>query len=508
MVEKTLTLGLFDPGMTSLHRVGLAGLYMTLRNLEAKKYSELGSWELESTRVHLHWKENPKALFEPLLKEAFGLSSEGAIQFAAHRAHPMGQAKRLLVSSAVLDSFFGLRGQTCKLGSEEAIAISFDDKQVTYKSRPVKSYQHQQVSQLFSTDGEFKAHVNLAGWALPGGGVRHVAFSADTTLVATPGRFLLLLFSPAAALFFLINRRSNDGKFQRSVAIVLPQITDLEKYAKSFSHYLDAPAKRLYASGLGDAGLLGLASLNLFSSDGMAEELSVDSCAVISFSTVSFAKKQKRRTAVAQLRRVDRGKLRQFDMALRLLENRVINKPDGGYWVATSPSRGLIAENIATGRPWFSDFWKLMCSGKLAKNLSFERKGLSEMVDKASWPKEEDKLFVEAVHNALRNRYGALSGRAKARNEAPQFKREFERIRTSLMRTKNRETLRAEIADLFARGGVNKVLQSNWDKVLGLFAGDDWQRARDLALLGLASYAGKGVKEIEEGEIDAEEDEA
>ena len=130
------------------------------------------------------------------------------------------------------------------------------------------------------------------------------------------------------------------------------------------------------------------------------------------------------------------------------------------------------------------------------------------MVEKASWPKEEDKLFVEAVHNALRNRYGALSGRAKARNEAPQFKREFERIRTSLMRTKNRETLRAEIADLFARGGVNKVLQSNWDKVLGLFAGEDWQRARDLALLGLASYAGKGVKEIEEGEIDAEEEEA
>ena len=64
------------------------------------------------------------------------------------------------------------------------------------------------------------------------------------------------------------------------------------------------------------------------------------------------------------------------------------------------------------------------------------------------------------------------------------------------MRVKNSQTLRAELADLFARGGVNKTLQENWREILPLFSGQDWQRSRDLALLGLASYAGKGTEQL------------
>ena len=118
------------------------------------------------------------------------------------------------------------------------------------------------------------------------------------------------------------------------------------------------------------------------------------------------------------------------------------------------------------------------------------------MVEQAEWPDEADQLLVKAMHQALRNRYGALAQRAKARGETPAFAREFERIRTSLMRSKNASTLRAELADIFARGGVNQTLQEHWPKLLPLFTGTDWQRARDLALLALASYAGKGAETI------------
>lgn len=70
-------------------------------------------------------------------------------------------------------------------------------------------------------------------------------------------------------------------------------------------------------------------------------------------------------------------------------------------------------------------------------------------------------------------------------------------MRTGLMRAKNAQTLRAELADLFARGGVNKVLQEKWQDILPIFSSHDWQRSRDLALLALASYAGKGAEHIE-----------
>jgi CRISPR-associated protein Cas8a1/Csx13 len=45
--------------------------------------------------------------------------------------------------------------------------------------------------------------------------------------------------------------------------------------------------------------------------------------------------------------------------------------------------------------------------------------------------------------------------------------------------------------DLFSRGGSNSVLQADWQKVIPVILAD-WQLARDLGLLALASYAGKG----------------
>jgi len=119
------------------------------------------------------------------------------------------------------------------------------------------------------------------------------------------------------------------------------------------------------------------------------------------------------------------------------------------------------------------------------------------MVEETAWEYDADKKFVSAVHSAIRNRYGALAAQATKRGEVIPFDREFERMRTGLMRVKNARTLRAELADLFARGGLNRTLQESWQQILPLFSGPDWQRARDLALLALASYTGKGTEDIE-----------
>jgi CRISPR-associated protein Cas8a1/Csx13 len=199
--------------------------------------------------------------------------------------------------------------------------------------------------------------------------------------------------------------------------------------------------------------------------------------------------------------------LEAFDLALRCLPNRIIiktqqsKKADSNsksrFFISTSLARGLIGDNIASAREWFRGFALLLGSKELARIVRYERGGLKQMVEQAHWTNEADKRLVEAVHAAIRNRYGALAAQAKARGENIRFDREFERMRTGLMRAKNAQTLRAELADLFARGGLNRTLQKDWKEILPLFSGSDWQRARDLALLGLASYTGKGADEIE-----------
>jgi CRISPR-associated protein Cas8a1/Csx13 len=148
-----------------------------------------------------------------------------------------------------------------------------------------------------------------------------------------------------------------------------------------------------------------------------------------------------------------------------------------------------------------------MQSKQQAKIISYERGGLKNMADSIPWPNETDRKFVEAVHDAIRSRYGALASRAKESGETIRFDREYERMRTGLMRAKNSETLRAELSDLFARGGSNKSLRQHWKELLPLFTGVDWQRARDLALFALASYAGKGVEQIETQAENAENEE-
>jgi len=226
--------------------------------------------------------------------------------------------------------------------------------------------------------------------------------------------------------------------------------------------------------------------------------------------TATWSKQQQSRTSIKSYEGFDGQKLDLFDVACRCLPNKVIvkkGKDDDGespgkmFFVAASLSRGLIAENIAGNRDWFLGFSELMISKDQAKIISYERGGLKEMTEAAPWPHETDRKFVEAVHNAVRNRYGALASRAKQSGEPIQFYREYEKMRTGLMRAKNAQTLRAELSDFFARGGINKTLRESWQDLLPLFTGSDWQRARDLALFALASYSGKGVEEIETAEL-------
>lgn len=505
-MPKNLILRLFDPGMTHMHQVGLAGLYMTLKQLDPAAFKEQGGWILTDSSVEFFWEENPRDLIGPIIEKAFGISGEGIIEFLIHRKHRVGDIEKIQIHNSILRTFLQ-HGRTRSMASKAtALSFEYDKKKISIEFRPVKSYQNQKQKVFFKANGDFKKNIKLAGWAFPGGGVRHVGFSAPTTLTNNANKFLCLLFAPVGSLYFLISSKTQDGKFdkRKGAAIVLPHINNLETYGRCYRNYLQSPVERLYANSLGDAGLSALAVLNLHNSPGMLRELEVDSCSIVTLGTVPWAKQQKTRTSLEHIRTIDRERLSFFAFASQTLRNKIVIKKDKTYYVQTSSARGLIAENIAADKPWFADFYKIMRSKKLAEATSFDRRGLHAMIEseRTNWPMSEDRLFVEAIHSALRNRYGALAARARAKGERIPFDREFERIRISLMRSKNAQTMRAELADLFAKGGINKSLQQNWPQLLTLFTGPDWQKARDLALLALASYAGKGSSDIENKEED------
>jgi CRISPR-associated protein Cas8a1/Csx13 len=381
-----------------------------------------------------------------------------------------------------------------------------EDKQVVIEYRPlVKPYAHAlEAKSVLDDKGRPKERIPIKGWLYPGAAERHSTLSG-TEMEETPERFLCLLFTPVASLYFKLSHRGSDGKFdkRRSTAVCLPHIADLKNYARCYERYLRTPVQRLSADGLGDAGL---SALVLLKADDSVDKLGITGCTVLTMGTVVWSKQQRTRTGVSLLEDIRESVLETFDLACRCLPNRIVvkepkkNEKISGtqfrYFVSTSLARGLVADNIASRLEWFAGFSQIMCSQQLAKSVGYEKGGLREMLEHVSWPRESDKRFIEAIHVAMRNRYGALASQARQRGENIRFDREFERMRTGLMRAKNAQTLRTELANFFARGGINKILQKDWQQILTLLVSRDWQRTRDLALLGLASYTGKGVEQL------------
>jgi len=109
--------------------------------------------------------------------------------------------------------------------------------------------------------------------------------------------------------------------------------------------------------------------------------------------------------------------------------------------------------------------------------------------DETVTPEAEARIFVQACHEAWRNRLGQLSERAQ--NQGLIFEsraqRERDRLRAELARCKTQADFRTCIADLWARAGYIPTLQQSWVRVLP-FLGQRWREGRDLALLALASY--------------------
>ncbi len=517
-MESSLKIGLFDPGMTALHRVGLAGLYMTLKRINPELFEGALTWELSERQVVIRWTGDMQERFDLLFKESFGTDDMGLLSFAAHRGHAMSSTARIALSEAVRMSFLQHNKQNMipKGTPDRTLSLQLDDKTVLVSYKPfVNAYAHSIAAKDMPSGKKIGQPVVVKGWLYPGAAERHVGVSG-TEIEEPLERYMCLLYAPTASLYFRLRHRNLDGKNdeRRGTAVVVPHVRDLAKYERCFSRYLTSPVERLTADGIGDAGLVAL--VTLAASDSL-ESLGVTGCTGYTMGTVDWAKQQKTRTAVLEIGLASQDMLRKFETAYKNLGNRqVVNQPKPSkkepnpparMFVAPSLCRGVLAENIACGREWFRGFAQLTKNKKLFGYVLYERGGLNKMLHEIRWDTEADKKLVEAIHVAMRNRFGKIAVQAKTRGEAVRFDREFERLRTGLMRAKNVQTLRSEMADIFARGGINAVLQDEWRQVLPLMTGADWQRTRDLALLALASYAGKEATtiEIENSQADEEE---
>jgi len=121
--------------------------------------------------------------------------------------------------------------------------------------------------------------------------------------------------------------------------------------------------------------------------------------------------------------------------------------------------------------------------------------------DKTLLPEGPERTFVLACHEAWRRRMAQIGEKAKREGSSfrDQVNREFVRLRTTFARCKNAAATREAITDFWARaGGPLEALQGpGWQAILPLFGEKQWRKAKDLALLALASYKPATSEEAE-----------
>lgn len=519
-----LDFDLSDPSLTLLHRAGLAGLWMTLKQLETEipVKNRCGNldWEPhadEIPSVHrqfsLTWKGNDQEVLEWLLTESFQLDN-GIISLRGLNSKTMDIQAKLIVHQGILGTFLQHTSTHKSNGVvEKTLQIEEDTPEIRISYKYLTSYVYQEfASQLCDqkTGNLLNKTINVAGWLNPGAVVRHIAFSSSTSFEEMPQHALALLFAPIACCYFRLESKLRNQKAQ--FALVVPEVRDLEQYAsyRQQPSIRNAGYKSFYASGLGDAALKFLTRKTVANT---AHKYGVNHCQVLTLGSVAWSTQQKTRTDVYEVKvgeQVYEKYLQDYLTCCNYFADRVRDWKGTGFY-APSFAKEIITENLAQAKRWYSGLSEKVNSGELFEKLAYDRGGLYQMVQKASWEHEESKqLFVKICHKALGITYGKAGGKAQNSDKEVDFERINTRLRTKISRCKNSQSFREFITDFWCRAGQFKELQDNWQTLMTLIYDEkNWKTPRDLTLLALASYKGKVKKNANDDleEIDDEFDE-
>ncbi len=505
-----LTVDLFSPGMTALHRAGVAGLYMTVRALERRgtRPKGLASWETTARSVTLRWEGDAEPFFTDLARLAYGVDDDGLVEFTAIDRSRVNFQARWIAHEGMFGTFCQF-GPNNALGERRSKVVPRDDgTQEHFEYKPVlrgqaKSYPHRdRGGSLVGAAIDAGGNVELVGWLFPGAVVRHVAFGNATAMDESPARALALVFAPVGCFFFKLQSRSLPRKAR--AAIVVPEFDSLDAYASAREgQATQVRTGDVIVTGAGHAALQLLATLE---SRHLIRTHRLPRLSVIMLGIVTWNEKQKSRTGRIEVELKRDDTLKNFQRLRGVLgEERVVKRKDGGTFLSLSPSLELFTGNIVGDRPFFEGFTGLMADKEIRAALAADRKGLNMAVSKDSGllDSEAQRAFVEACHEALRRNYGIASERASGEkvDAGARLSKEYDRWRYAFSKAKNAAAFREVVTDFWSRGGGNASLKESWRAVLPMLTGPDWKLGRDLALLALASYARPEQPQTEQSEV-------
>lgn len=524
-----LTMRLFAPGMSPLHRAGLGGLACTLeyieRQLRAGRLDESKApggpwpagqppWKIDPLSVTLHFgqPENAKQFLQRLFAIAFALEESIISTPGAYGDVPPALPVRVLLQQGIILTFLQ-HGRVRSLANSETVC-SYEPEgeggqtlQIQYKK--CSQYKHQGGwEELVDSHGRLTTRpIEVIGPINPGAVVRHNAFSGDTKIEEDAEHVLPLYFALVGCLALPINRGTG--------VLIVPEVDDLLKFCRVRPLMTPQTVRQCQITNASDAALQAQLRVRL---KHVVHDNELPGSHAMEFGPTVWSQQQKSRVRTIFVASGAEAVLDLFATAMqelppRIVGRRVVNSGGKGkhaetgentewFW-ADSVVRALVADNLASGRRWYERFVDLMTKIDPVSNrpvrdkLGFEKKGLHAMIETIPWQDRGEATVVRAVHEAMRRQFGQIAEQNKDNPAAMKnrWQGEYDRWRLAFSGSKTADQFRRSFCDLLSRAGINSVLRKEWPQLLPLLAGDRWQLVRDLALLALASYTGAGIED-------------
>ena len=490
------------PGLTMYHRAGMAGLALSLKNLQARgdlpshigiHISEQG---LEITGVPC----NKEGLLE-LIGLVYPISAhdpEGLIDFPVFRVSSSSQwssYSRSRLQGILLRTWLQHPQSRTARKEQQTRTDQMDDRTEEWTYLPLINFK----AILSSVDKWDKAQqkgeaVEIASTLVPGAMIRHNAVK-ETALTDSVACYPLLLFTMLGCLHFEGTAFTRAGEFDGKTEsfVVIPRSPGLAAYVKKLTLYYrffaEAHLKEAWrATGTSDAALMAAVIIHadehqLF--DRLAQELTI-----IRFGKVVWSQ-QRTRTGVYHTSRIASAAIQRYRIVTECLR---LDEAEG-----VMPIRDLVASNLIADRPWFSGFTGY-AGEKVWYRISRWKKGMSAVINHGEmWDEDQQRQFVTLMHNAIYNRFGKVKADAVAKRADIQaaYNKTYDHLRIAWSKARTRQEFSHHLMNFLAdtRPSQQGLEMNPTDILLGVRNRLDWRELRDLCLLALATNVPKDTKD-------------
>jgi CRISPR-associated protein Cas8a1/Csx13 len=460
----TYNLSIFDPNTLLPHRAGIAGLALALSVLDSQDAPL--TWAVTEDEVKLSWEGSDREAIAWLLASTYQVE-DGYLNVPALNLDNQGG---YTFTEGVVSTFLQHSKQRARDANTVAKAFSIDEGQpeIKLEFRPLLScYYTGDMKDAFTSKGVFKTTISLKGHHLPG----LVECFANGAYQESPEGFIALLFLPLACGYYkLPNLRS---------AVVIPEVANIKQWVRQRQEFAGRTYRNFRSSSAGESALSFLLQEKLLE-DSKLERVSY--CEVYQLGKQTWdANQSYLKQAVHRVEVKDRD-LELYNDAVNIFPAKVKQTDKGETWLAISKVLPWLCDNLVAGKSWYAGFFEFR-----KRNEIYERGGLVQMTATLA---DKERVLFETVQGAFSAYLRGQIVQAQKQRRKLDYGQVTDKVIYRMQRPSTQKEFAKAVVDFLSQ------FRSKASRGVGLdvyqwLHGEDWQQARDLTLLAIATYTSK-----------------